>query len=134
MGGTMATADKVELVDEKLNVDKQRAVTGRVRITTETKLTEEIAQATLAGERVEVIREPIGEEVGSIPKMRVEGDVTIIPVLEEIVVVEKRLVLVEEIRIRKIRTTEDVFVPVALRKQRATVERETETPNEEKLL
>ncbi|MGJ7043457.1 uncharacterized protein (TIGR02271 family) [Shinella sp. BE166] len=130
----MATADKVELVDEKLNVDKQRAVTGRVRITTETKLTEEIAQATLAGERVEVIREPIGEEVGSIPKMRVEGDVTIIPVLEEIVVVEKRLVLVEEIRIRKIKTAEDVFVPVALRKQRATVERETETPNEEKLL
>ena len=130
----MATADKVELVEEKLNVDKQRAVTGRVRITTETELTEEIAQATLAGERVEVIREPIGEEVGSIPKMRVEGDVTIIPVLEEIVVVEKRLVLVEEIRIRKIRTAEDVFVPVALRKQRATVERETETPNEEKLL
>lgn len=130
----MATADKVELVEEKLNVDKQRAVTGRVRITTETELSEEIAQATLAGERVEVIREPIGEQVSSMPKMRVEGDVTIIPVLEEIVVVEKRLVLVEEIRIRKIRTAEDVFVPVALRKQRATVERETETPNEEKLL
>lgn len=130
----MATADKVELVEEKLNVDKQRAVTGRVRITTETELSEEIVKATLAGERVEVIREPIGEQVSSMPKMRVEGDVTIIPVLEEIVVVEKRLVLVEEIRIRKIRTAEDVFVPVALRKQRATVEREIETPSEEKLL
>lgn len=92
----MATADKLELVEEKLNVDKQRAVTGRVRITTETELTEEIAHATLAGERVEVICEPIGEEVSSIPKTRVEGDVTIIPVVEEIVVAEKRLVLSRE--------------------------------------
>jgi stress response protein YsnF len=55
--------------------------------------------------------------------MRVEGDTTIIPVVEEIVVVEKRLVLVEEVRIRQITTSEDVTVPVTLRRQTATVER-----------
>ena len=34
--------------------------------------------------------------------MREEGDVTIIPVLEEIVVVEKRLVLKEELHVRRV--------------------------------
>jgi stress response protein YsnF len=49
--------------------------------------------------------------------------VTIIPVLEEVLVVEKRLVLKREIRIRK-RSSETVEIPVSLRKQRAEVERQ----------
>lgn len=125
---------KLQLVEEGLTVDTTRVVTGRVRVSTESEVVDELAQATLSGERVEVTRELIGRAIDDVPQMRVEGDVTIIPVLEEIVVIEKRLMLVEEIRIRKIATTEDVSIPVTLRKQRATVERlEGETPNEEKL-
>lgn len=105
-----------------------------MRVTTRSDLNEEIARAWLAGERVEVTRETIGREISEAPPTRVEGDVTIIPVLEEIVVIEKRLMLVEEIRIRKIATVEEVSIPVTLRKQRVTVERlENENPNEEKL-
>jgi uncharacterized protein (TIGR02271 family) len=130
----MATADKLEIVEECLNIDTHRVVTGRIRVSTESQLTEELAQASLAGERVEVTREAIGQQVSVVLQTRVEGDVTIIPVLEEIVVVEKRLMLVEEIRIRKTDTTEDVSIPVTLHKQRAKVERlENEKPNEEKL-
>jgi stress response protein YsnF len=124
----------VERVEESVHVEKRRAVTGRVRVTTSSDLTEELAHASLSGEHVEVTREVIGREVTEAPKTRVEGDVTIIPVLEEIVVVEKRLMLVEEIRIRKTATTEEVSIPVTVRKQRVTVERlENEKPNEEKL-
>lgn len=124
----------VERVEESLHVEKRRAVTGRVRVTTSSDLTEELAHVSLSGELVEVTREAIGREVTEAPQMRIDGDVTIIPVLEEIVVVEKRLVLVEEIRIRKIATTEEVSIPVTVRKQRVTVERlENENPNEEKL-
>ena len=124
---------KLEFVEESLHVEAERVVTGRVRVTTRSDLAEEIAHASLAGERVEVTRETIGREVSEAPPTRVEGDVTIIPVLEEIVVVEKRLMLVEEIRIRKIATTEEVSIPVTLRKQSAMVERlENENPNEEK--
>lgn len=130
----IAEESKIDLVEENVHVETHRVLTGRVRISTETELTEDIAHATLSGEQVEVTRQAIGKRVSTVPQTRVEGDVTIIPVLEEIVVVEKRLMLVEEIRIRKIATTEDVSIPVALRKQSATVERlETETPNEEKL-
>jgi stress response protein YsnF len=49
---------------------------------------------------------------------------TIIPVLEEVLVVEKRLVLKREIRIRMRPTSETAEIPVSLRKQRAKVERQ----------
>ena len=48
---------------------------------------------------------------------------TIIPILEEILVVEKRLVLKEEVHVRQSRADETVEVPVTLRLQRAVVER-----------
>jgi stress response protein YsnF len=49
--------------------------------------------------------------------------VIIIPVLEEVLVVERRLVLKREIRIQKRPTSEIVEIPVSLRKQRAKVQR-----------
>jgi stress response protein YsnF len=62
--------------------------------------------------------------VETAPGIRTEGDVTIVPVLEEVLVVEKRLLLKEELHIRRGVETETVEVPVTLRKQRAVVERE----------
>ena len=56
--------------------------------------------------------------------MRTEDDVIIIPVFEEVLVVEKRLVLKREIRIMKRATSETVEIPITLRKQQAKVERE----------
>jgi stress response protein YsnF len=57
------------------------------------------------------------------PETRTEGGVTIVPVLEEVLFVEKRLVLKEELHIRRQATTETVEVPVTLRRQRAIVDR-----------
>jgi stress response protein YsnF len=61
--------------------------------------------------------------VSEAPAVRTEGDVTIVPVLEEVLFVEKRLVLKEELHIRRTATTETVEVPVTLRRQRAVIER-----------
>jgi stress response protein YsnF len=122
---TMSDQDdqKIQLVEESVSVEKERVLTGRVRVSTSSTEVEELAQATLAGKRVEVTRVRIEREIDALPETRVEGDTTIIPVVEEIMVIEKRLVLVEEIRIRQIVTSEDVSVPVTLRKQTGTVER-----------
>ena len=98
-------------------------MTRRVRVATKTSEVEELAQATLAGVRVEVTRERVEREIDAVPETRVEGDTTIIPVVEEILVIEKRLVLVEEIRIRQIVTSDEISVPITLRKQTATIER-----------
>lgn len=114
---------KIQLVEESVTVEKERLLTGRVRVSTSSSDVEELARVTLGGKRVEVTRERIDREIDAIPVTRVEGDTTVIPVVEEIMVVEKRLILVEEVRIREIVTSEDVEVPVTLRKQTATVER-----------
>ncbi|GJD48651.1 hypothetical protein OPKNFCMD_1374 [Methylobacterium crusticola] len=67
-----------------------------------------------------------GEEV-TIPVLpetaRMEGGATLIPVLEEILVVEKRLVLKEDLHLRRTAMGQDVEVPITLRRQHAVVER-----------
>ena len=112
----------IPLVEEEVRLDKRTMTTGRVRIRTTADVETELAKATLDGETVEVTRVPIDRMVDRAPEIRTEDDVTIIPVLEEVLVVEKRLVLKEELHVRKRTTTEAVEVPVELRKQRAIVE------------
>jgi stress response protein YsnF len=85
---------------------------------------EEVAREDLKTERIEAHRVEIGKEIETIPSVRTEGDTTIIPVVEEVLVVEKRLVLKEEIHMRRIISKDQVEVPVTVRKQRAVVERD----------
>ena len=115
----------IPIVEETATVAKQEVVTGRVRVRTLTETVEELVRAEVQREDVDVTRVPIDKVVESAPQIRTEGDVTIIPVVEEVLVVEKRLLLKEEVHIRRRIATETVDVPVALRKQRAIVERET---------
>jgi stress response protein YsnF len=55
--------------------------------------------------------------------VREEGDTIIIPIVEEVLTIERRLVLKEEVRIRRIRETERYQERVTLRKQQAVVNR-----------
>lgn len=113
----------IPLVEETATVGKRELVTRRVRVQTVTDTVEELARADVQRETVEVTRVPVDRVVETAPEIRTEGDVTIVPVLEEVLMVEKRLVLKEELHIRRSVETETVEVPVTLRKQRAVVER-----------
>jgi uncharacterized protein (TIGR02271 family) len=119
------TAEAVPLLEEELRVDKRSVATGKVRVRSVVDTIEEVARAALAEDRVEVTRVPLNREVSAAPPVRTEGEVTIVPVMEEVLVVEKRLVLKEELHIRRRVTHENVEVPVTLRKQRAVIERLT---------
>ena len=112
----------VRLVEETLRLDKREVLTGKVRISTKVDTVEEIARASLREERVEITRVPIDRVVETAPGVREENGVTIVPVLEEVLFVEKRLVLVEELHITRQVAVESVEVPVQLRKERAVVE------------
>ncbi|WP_275787517.1 DUF2382 domain-containing protein [Pararhizobium gei] len=118
--------ERILLVEERSCIDKQKVITGRVRVWTSSSTIEDVARATLSGERVEIVREHLNREIEEVPETRVEGDVTIIPVVEERLVMEKRLFLIEKIHIRRVTINEEVIVPVTLRKQTATVERTEE--------
>jgi stress response protein YsnF len=114
------------IVDESLHVGKRQVVTGRVRVRTVTDLSEERIRQELSGQHVEVERVPVDvlvERDATPPEPRTEGDVTIVPILEEVLVVEKRLLIKEELRITRHRTTNVTDVAVPLRKQRAEIER-----------
>ena len=116
----------ISLVEETAHVDKRLVETGRVRIRTHTEVTEQVLRETLRSDAVGVTRVPVDRVImeGEVaPQVRTEAGVTIIPVLEEVLVIEKRLVLKEEIHISQSTMGQDVEVPVTLHKQRATVER-----------
>jgi uncharacterized protein (TIGR02271 family) len=113
----------VPVVQEELRVGKiehERQV--RIRKVVETR-TEDV-ELSLRRSEVEVERVPIGEPVSEAPQTRTEGDVTIIPVLEERLVVEKRLFLKEELHVRLRPTSEPFREQVTLREEVVTVERD----------
>ncbi|MCJ2019541.1 YsnF/AvaK domain-containing protein [Methylobacterium sp. E-065] len=114
------------LIEESARIDKRAVETGRVRVSTQTETVEQVLRESLRSDTVAVTRVPVNRTLAdgeTLPVIHEEGGVTIIPVLEEILVVEKRLVLKEEVHIRRSSADEDVEVPVTLRKQRAVVER-----------
>ena len=129
----MQDDDVLPIVTETATLQKRDVVTGRVRVQTQTQAHEELVSAALEQSDVEVTRVPVDREIEAAPSIRTEGGVTIVPVVEERLVVEKRLVLREEIHIRQTTRTQSVEVPVTLRKQYAVVDREAPAtnPNEE---
>ena len=82
-----------------------------------------MVEPTRAEETVSVERVPINREVAEPPPVRQEGDTTIVPILEEVLVVEKRLVLREEVRITKRRREISERHRVTLRREQAEIER-----------
>lgn len=118
-----AAEQVVTLAREYATIAKRLVETGRVRISTHTEAYEHVEQASLGLERVEVEHRPVNAWVDAMPQVREEGEVTIVPLVEERLVVEKRLFVTEEVHIRRVRSTETVSVPVTLRRQTATVER-----------
>ena len=120
----MTTPDQtVPVTEERLRVEKRDVASGRVRVETRTETVEELVTVSLDSDLVEVQRVPVGRTVTAPPPIRTEDGVTIDPVLEEVLVVEKRLVLKEEVHlVRRVRS-ETHEVPVTLRKQHAVVSR-----------
>ena len=113
----------IPIVEEEARIAKRQVASGRVIVKTTVDTEERILKEMLSLETVEVERIPVNRVVDTIPQIRTDGDVTIIPVFEERLVVEKQLVLVEEVRIRRTGSVENVEVPITLRKERAAVER-----------
>lgn len=114
---------KLQLLAEELSVAKATSETGRVRVATHTREREALIDENLVREHAEIETVPIGRRVFVMPETRQEGDTTIIPVIEEVLYTERRLMLKEEIRIRLARTTERHQERVTLRHQEAVVTR-----------
>jgi uncharacterized protein (TIGR02271 family) len=123
----------VPLAAEEIAVKKQVVETSRVQVARLTREREQLIDETLARQTAEISRTAIGQFVDSIPPIKEEGDAVIIPIVEERLVVERRLFLKEEVRIQRVRTTERHQKSVTLRYQEAVVRRlPVEAPDREK--
>ncbi len=114
----------IPVVREELEVGKRRVDTGRgVRVHKTVQERQAVVDEPLAKDEVRVERVKVERTVEAPVDVRYEGDTMIIPVLEEVLVVQKRLVLKEEIRITRRRMETHAPQRVTLRSEQAQVER-----------
>jgi len=112
------------VIEEKAHVEKKTIETGKVKISKTVHVDTETLNLLQVQEEVEIERIPINEFVQTPPPpLRYEGDTIIIPVLQEVMVTEKRLVLIEEVRITKRKVESKESQEVILRKEEINVQR-----------
>jgi len=113
----------VPVIEEGLDIDRQRVETGRIRVQKDVHERTEVVDEPLLRDEVTVTRVPVNRFVEKPIKMRQEGDTLIVPVLEEVLVVEKRLLLKEEIHITRRIAERHAPQEVLLRREEVTVKR-----------
>jgi len=119
----------IPLLEESVSIGKRSVERGRVRIDVRVSQREQVLEQTLQRRDVEVERVPINRVVETVPVARQEGDVMIIPVVEEEVVMVKRLVLREEIHIRQRTTQRTEQFSVTVRSESAEISRDGIRPD-----
>ena len=117
---------KIPVWQEELHVGTRTVDAGSgVRIHKTVSEEEQTIDPPLERDELSVETVPVGQWVDSAspPQARYEGDTLIVPVLEEVLVVEKKLRVKEELRITRRRQETHAPQKVTLRSEHVTVER-----------
>src|SRR3954447_10413679 len=120
--GRLVDEKVVPVVEETAVVYKERVVTDRVRLHKQVHKDQQVLDIPVRTETLEVERVPVGRFVEAAPAIRQEGNTTVYPVVVEVLVVEKRLRLVEEVRVTQRQATRHVREDVVLRREEISVE------------
>ena len=118
----------IRVIEEQIHISKEVVESARVRISKRVSEHEESVDIPLTHEEVDVERVAINQYVEKPPSIRYEGETTIIPVLREVAVVEKRILLVEELRVTKRYVQTQETQHLTLRKEEVQVERTVSEP------
>lgn len=111
---------RVPIVEEQVVVGKTEVERVSARIALRTRVEDVPVSESLRTERADIERVSIGSIVAEAPVMRVEDGVTIIPVVEEILVRQFRII--EEIRVTSHIETVEHDEVIALRRQEAVID------------
>jgi uncharacterized protein (TIGR02271 family) len=125
-GDSVETESSLPIIEETATLRTRRIDTGSgVRVSKTVTEREEIIDEPLERDELVIERVAIDRIVDSehLPTVRYEGDVMIVPVLEEIIVAEKRTVLKEEVRITRLRRQVREPQRVSLRSEEVSTER-----------
>jgi uncharacterized protein (TIGR02271 family) len=124
MGDDLSKTTRIPIVEERLVVDKRTVETARVRVRTVVDREHVLFQDELHYQEVIVDRVEVNQDVDAAPQVRRDGDLMIIPVVEEYLFVEKRLRLKEELHVRLIHGVDHVADTIPVRRMHAIVERQ----------
>lgn len=118
------------VTEEALVVERRTVEVGAVHVSRSTETRHVIVDEPVFVEELHVERSRIDRPVPlhAPPVTRTEGETTIIPILEEVLVVEKHLMLREEVRITRTRRAQAARQVVPLRREEVDVERSTADP------
>jgi uncharacterized protein (TIGR02271 family) len=121
-GAAAGPVGTLSLREERLVARKELEQVGEVVVRTEVDEVPGRLEVEALREEVEVEHQPLGQVVSERREPWEEDGVLIVPVYEEQLVVTKRLVLREQIRIRRVRTAERQLFEETLRRERAVVD------------
>jgi uncharacterized protein (TIGR02271 family) len=114
----------IPLLKEELSIEASEVVTDRVRVTTHVQEREVLVEHVDEQGELVVERRAVDRQVEFAPEPVQEGDTLIVSLVEERLVVEKRLFVIEEVRITRTSTSRTVATPMILRTMQASVEQE----------
>lgn len=114
---------RVPVVEEEVRVGKRVAEKATVRVRKRVTTREQIVSEPLADENISIERVALNKLVDSAPQPRQEGDTWIIPVLEEVLIVEKKILVKEELQITRVQQTKEHRQKFSLRVETAEVTR-----------
>lgn len=112
----------IPLLEEQLNVTKTQVVTDQLRVSTAVEERDVLIEDVVERGGLHVERIEVERLVAEAPEPRQEGDTLIVSIVEERLIVEKRLFVIEELHITRTSTIERVAFPETIRTMRATVE------------
>jgi len=112
----------IELREEQLVASRELRDLGEIVVRTEVDEIPGRLEVAAYREEVVVEHEPVGEVVSERDKPHEQDGVLIIPIYEEQLVVTKRLVLRERMRVRRVSTTERQLFQDTLRTERLVVD------------
>ena len=118
----------IPLYAEQIEVRKAAVISDHVRVRTSVDERSVLVEEQLERGGLQIERIAVDRPVTTAPEPRQEGETLVVSVVEERLVVEKRLFVVEEVRISRTSTTEHVAIPETVRTMRATIER-TDQPS-----
>lgn len=125
MGSDKADLDggiRIPIVEERLQAEKEKVVTGRVRVASRVVCETLPVRGTLENVHVQVEHVLVDRFVDAVPPVRTQGNRTIVSVTEEVMV--KRIRLVEEIHLIKTTDIKPFNEEVTLRRTEVDIARD----------
>ncbi len=115
--------NSLKVIEEQVHIDKQVIEKSKVRLSKKVHEENETVSVSVKSEEVKVEKLEVNKYVDEVPQVRYEGNTMIVPVMKEVLVIEKKLLLVEEFHITKYITTKEEEKTIPLRKEEVIIER-----------